>query len=163
MRHSTKMTFREQMRHEWQSDSTQRHFSSHKKMWALLYVCFSSAVALIAGYKIRPSLDEFPLVVFSGFIYSLEYLSIIGFIWCWVVAQITFGILESRAEARFVQRERLRKPGQSFPVPGFFWSAFAPAACVFLTLASSLFYLLFVLPRYNPVLDRALSSLMPGD
>jgi len=78
------------------------------------------------------------------------------------VARLAWGVLEYRAERRFVERQRRRTPGESFTLPGFFWTAFIPAAVVFLAMALSLIYLLFILPRHNEVVARALSSLIPN-
>lgn len=154
---------REQLRYEWQSATS--GVRKRKKIWAASFVLVSLAFAVVEGITIRPSQNEIPMVLLSGFVHSLRYLSILAFVWFWVVARLTHGAVHNWAEARWTDHERKKRPNQSFRVPYWrFWVfAFLPSVFVFLLLSAPLVYVLFVLPSYNSVLDRALSSFLPGE
>lgn len=154
---------REQLRYEWLSATA--GVRKRKKVCAVGFVLVSLVFAVVVGVIIRPSLSETPLVFLSGFLHSLRYLSILAFVWFWVVARLIHDAVHNWAEARCTDRERRKRPNQSFPVPYWrFWVfAFLPAAFVFLALSAPLAYVLFVLPSYNNVLDRALSVFLPGE
>jgi hypothetical protein len=153
--------FRDQVLYEWRSATAD--LRKRKKVWAVGFVSVSLLFAIVAGAIIRPSLSEIPLVLLSGFIHSLRFLSILAFIWFWVVTHLIHSAVHNWAEARWTDHERKKKPNQSFPVPYWrFWIfAFLPSMFVFLTLSVPLAYVLFVLPNYNNVLDRALSVFLP--
>jgi hypothetical protein len=150
-------SLRDQLRWEWTSfiETPRRHM----RACVTGFVAVSVLFALFAGVATRSSLGDVPLVLLSGFIRSLQFLTIVALVWFFVIARFIHTAIHNWAEDLWVDRERKRRPGESFPVPYFRFSlfAFVPAALVFLALSTPLLYLLFILPGYNHVLDRALS------
>jgi len=156
-------SFRDALSYEWRS--TTKGLRERKKAWAIGFVSVSLLFALIFGITVRPSLTDMPLVLLAGFLQSLRFLSLFAFIWFWVVAYLVHGAIQGWAEDRWIDRERIKKPGESFPVPYLrFWVlALIPSAIVFLVPSVLLGYLLFVLPNNIPVLDQALSVFLSGE
>jgi hypothetical protein len=155
----------DQLRYEWRGCIDGIGLLRYKKTWTVGFVLLSLAAAMFAGVRIHPAVNEIPLVLLAGFIHSLRYLSLVAYIWFGIAAYLIHGTIYNWAEARWVTRERRKKPNQSFEIPGLrFWIlALFPATFVFLILSSPLFYILFVLPSYNNVLDRVLSIFSPGE
>jgi len=153
---------REQLRYEWQSATA--GVRKRKKVWAVGFVLASLVFAVVAGIIIRPSLSETPIVLVSGFLHSLRFLSILAFVWFWVVARLIHGAVHNWAETRWTDHERRKNPTSPFQcLIGDFGCSHSSSAFVFLTLSVPLAYVLFVLPSYNNVLDRALSVFLPGE
>ena len=155
-------SFRAQLGDEWRSATAGVH--KYKRAWSVGFVLVSLGFAVIAGVVIRPSLNELPLVLLAGFLHSLQYLSVLAFVWFWVIAWLTYRSIHNWAESRWVDQERLKRPNKSFSVPFWRFKLLASfcAMVVFSVLCIPLAYILFVLPRYSHTLDRALSIFNPG-
>lgn len=147
----------DELRYEWRSATS--GVRERKKALAIGFVTVSLVFALISCIAMRPSLADVPFVLLAGFLQSLRLLSFFAFICFGVVAYLVRRAVRNWSEDRWVDRERIKRPGESFPVPYWrFWLfALPPAIVTFLVPSLAVGYLLFVLPNIFPVLDQALS------
>lgn len=131
-----------------------------KEIWAGA-VALSLFFSILAFWRIRPSIAEFPLFLASGVIRTLQYISVALLLVLGVIARICGRAIEEWLEHLWVENEKRKKPNQSFPIPywRFRFAFFVCAVAAFVCLATPVLWLFYWVPGRFPGLDHVLDAM----
>lgn len=138
---------------------------ANHQWYGIFFVLISVGFALMALYKLDRQITDLPHLLLVGAIHSLGYLGLYLLIWAFVVARLVYVSTCSQLEARWISRETMRRPGQSFAVA--FWRfvlvAGPVAVVVFTAMAALIVAVFFVLPMQVDALSDILYAMLESD